>query len=273
MELWEAIVLGVIQGLTEFLPLSSSGHLALAKNLLGLATENLRFEIIVHVGTLVAVVFVFRFRLLKMLRAVFRGRISYRRGRWRFTDENLRLLLILALAAIPAGLAGVFFYGPVTAVFNRPALVAALLIATGCILFSTRYHLPSGRDFTWRRGAAVGLAQVLALLPGISRSGITISAGHHAGVIQRRAAEFSFLLSIPVIAGAALLDLKDIIREGGLARAEAVPLAAGGLAAAVTGFFAIKLLLRVAARGRLHIFAYYCWAVGLFSLLWFLLVN
>ena len=270
MELWEAIVLGVIQGLTEFLPLSSSGHLALSKYILGLSTDNLRFEIFVHLGTLLAVIVFFRYRLAKIARAVFKGRMYYRSGRWRFSDDNLRLLIFIILAAIPVGIAGLLLHDGIKEFFSRPELVALFLLGTGFILFSTRWSRQATGDFNWRRALTVGLAQILALLPGVSRSGVTISAGNHSGVEQGRSAEFSFLLAIPVILGAGLLGVKDLIAAG-LPRQEIAPLFSGGLTAAATGFFAIKVLFRFTARRRLDFFAYYCWAAGLGSLLWLVL--
>lgn len=269
MTLLHAIILGIVQGLTEFLPVSSSGHLALLERLFGLSGGNLRFEVFVHLGTLVAVVVAFRARIAKLLRAVFRARVYGERGRLRFSDEHLRLALLLLLATVPAAVIGLLFDDAVERAFQSPVAVSAFLLVTGAVLFATRFVRAGGERMNWWRALVVGCAQAVAILPGVSRSGSTIGAGIYCGVRQEDAAEFSFLLSIPVILGAGLLKFRDALREG-IPPAELLTLAAGGLLAAVSGYLSIKLLLGVVRRRRLEYFAYYCWAAGLAGLAWFL---
>ncbi|MCU0606923.1 MAG: undecaprenyl-diphosphate phosphatase [Candidatus Edwardsbacteria bacterium] len=269
MTLLHAIILGIVQGLTEFLPVSSSGHLALIENLFGLSGGNLRFEVFVHLGTLAAVVVVFRKRISKLVRAVFKARVYSDRGRLRFTDDNLRLALLLVLATIPAAVIGLLFDDAIERAFQSPVAVSALLLATGAILFGTRFVRAGEKKMNWWRALLVGCAQAVAILPGISRSGSTICAGIYAGTKQEDAAEFSFLLSVPVILGAGLLKFKDALHQG-IPAGELLNLAAGGLAAAAVGYVSIKLLLGIVRRRKLEYFAYYCWAAGLAGLAWFL---
>lgn len=269
MTLLHATILGIVQGLTEFLPVSSSGHLALIEQLFGLTGGNLRFEVFVHLGTLVSVVVVFRHRIAKLLRAVVKARVYSDRGRLRFTDENLRLALLLALATVPAAVVGYLLDDAVERAFQSPVAVSAFLLATGAVLFVTRFVRAGGERMNWWRSLAVGCAQAVAILPGISRSGSTICTGIYCGVRQEDAAEFSFLLSIPVILGAGVLKFKDALHEG-FHSDEWLLLSVGGLLAAVFGYLSIRLLLGVVRRHRLEVFAYYCWAAGLAGLCWFL---
>lgn len=260
MSNFDAIVLGVVQGLTEFLPVSSSGHLVLTERILGVAAGDLLFEIVLHLATLAAVCIAYHRKIWKIFRAVLRARIQHHRGRLRIQDENLRLFLLLMLASLPAAAAGFLLKDVVEQAFSSPLTASVGLLATGCILFATRWAKNSDRPMDWRRSLLVGLAQAVAILPGVSRSGATIAAGIYTGVKQERAAEFSFLLSIPVILGAGIFELKDIAldRYGNM-----WPLAVGGLAAGACGFLAIKWLLSIIKRHRLDYFSYYCWLAGL----------
>jgi undecaprenyl-diphosphatase len=272
MTLLQAVILGIIQGLTEFLPVSSSGHLLIAEKLMGVDSGNLVFEVFLHLATLTAVVVVMRRRLMQLLHALFTARVYSERGKLRFTNENLRTLLVLALATVPAAVTGYAFRHFVDGVKGDPrypVYIAVCLIITGCILFGTRFVRPRAERIGWGRGLIIGCCQaVSALFRGISRSGSTIAGGIYAGASQEQAAEFSFLLSIPVILGATLLKLKDLLQEGLTGGAGVY--AAGGLAALASGYIAILLLLKIVRKNRLDFFAYYCWAAGLAGLLWFL---
>jgi undecaprenyl-diphosphatase len=271
MSIFQALILGLIQGLTEFLPVSSSGHLALAEKLFGLSGDNLRFEVFVHLGTLLAVVIFFRVKISKLIKSVFRGRIYYQKG-WHFTDDNLRLSLLLIMATIPAALIGYKFNHVIEQAFASPIAVSAFLLVTGAILFLTRFIKGHQGRINWWRALTIGLAQAVAILPGVSRSGSTISAGVYTGMDQQQAAEFSFLLSIPIILGAGAVKLKDMLGTG-LPSSEILMITVGAIAAGVSGYFAIKLLLQAVKKGRLEYFAYYCWAVGLAGMAWFALVK
>jgi len=271
MSIFQALILGLIQGLTEFLPVSSSGHLALAERLFGLSGDNLRFEVFVHLGTLLAVLVFFRLKVWKLIKSVFKGRMYYQKG-WHFTDDNLRLSLLLILATIPAAFIGYKFDDVIEQAFKSPIAVSAFLLVTGTILFLTRLVKSHEEKINWWRALVIGLAQAVAILPGVSRSGSTIASGIFTRMKQEKAAEFSFLLSIPIILGAGVVKLKDML-ETGLPSSELAMIMVGSVAAALSGYWAIKVTLHLVKKGRLEYFAYYCWAVGLAGLVWFILVK
>ncbi len=260
MSALQALILGVVQGLTEFLPVSSSGHLVLAERILGLKASNLGFEVALHLATLAAVCLFFRRRLWKMAKAVVSARIRHHKGRLRIQDENLRLFLLLGLATVPAAVLGYLFDEKVEQAFSSPMVASIGLLATGAILFGTRWARGGKLPMNWWRALVVGAAQAVAILPGVSRSGSTISAGIYSGVKQEKAAEFSFLLSIPIILGAGAFKLKDLALSA--QPAYLASLGVGAAAAAVCGFLAIKWLLAIIRKDRLDYFAYYCWLAG-----------
>lgn len=249
----EAIILGIIQGLTEFLPVSSSGHLVLAEWALGWKsglTDNLAFDVALHAGTLVAVLWYFRRDWFQFGGAV----IKVLRGN--APGYQARLVGYIALATIPAVIAGMRYEEMVEKVFRHPLLVAAALVAGSFIMwFADRY---SSKDrplssMTLGHAVLVGVAQAAALVPGISRSGITISAALAAGYRREDAARFSFLLSTPIIAGAALFKLRQFTVEGHAAWGCIL----GTLCAAVVGYLAIRFLIRYLERHSLNIFVWY----------------
>ena len=247
----EALVLGVVQGLTEFLPVSRSGHLVLGQALFGIEVPGVVFEVTVHVATACAVCWVYRGRLAALARGIFSA-----------DPESMRDVGLLVAATLPAAIVGVALRGALEPTFERPMLAAALLLVTGALVWSIR-HLSrrAARVRPTVGGAlAIGVAQAAAILPGISRSGSTVAAATAAGVEPRRAAEFSFLLSIPAIGGAALLQASDL-GEAGLAVGVA-PLAVAFAAAALSGVFAIRIFLRMLDLRVFHRFAWYCWLVG-----------
>lgn len=262
MNIIEAIILGIVQGLTEFLPVSSSGHLVLAEELLGLTTHNIRFVVVVHLGSLLAVLAVYRVQVGKIIRGLYKGRVRYRKGRWKFDDPNTRLSWLLVLATIPAGLAGFFFGGMIESVLFQPFWVGIFLAVTGLILFCIRFIKPEDGGLNWWRASIIGLAQAAAILPGISRSGSTIAAGIYSGVDKGRAAEFSFLLSIPVILGAGIMEFRKMM-ESAPEAAEIVTLLLGAAASAISGYLAIRVLLNIINKGKLYYFAYYCWLLAI----------
>ncbi len=257
MTWWEGLVLGVVQGLTEFLPVSSSGHLVVAEAALGLRTPGVVVEVALHVATVAAVVVAYAGRLRELFLGLARGA----GGAWRF-------LGLLALASLPAGIVGVLFQDFFEAAFDSVALVGVNFLVTGTILWVAGRSRQGARPEPGPAGAfAIGVAQAIAILPGISRSGTTVAAGIWAGVDPVRAAEFSFLLSVPAIAGAAVLQIPEVVAGGG-AVAPAGPLALSAGAALVSGVVAIRLLVRLLARRAFHRFAPYCWTVGLVTLTW-----
>lgn len=271
----DAMILAVVQGLTEFLPVSSSAHLVLVKALLGVHTEGVVWEVALHVGTLVAVVIFLRSELWRVITGFFSGLTAILTGMDRATawkeKPDFRLACYVILGTIPAGLIGVLLHKPIERLFESPIPSAAMLFLTGEILWLTRPHslLKSTREVTWKDSLWIGLGQALAVLPGISRSGTTIAAGLLRDVNREQAARFSFLLSIPVILGAALLDARKV---AALPNGELSTLGIAVGVAAVVGYVALRVLLRVVKAGRLHYFSYYCWAasVAAVSYFWFL---
>jgi len=254
----QALVLGVIQGLTEFLPVSSSGHLVLGQRLLGLTEPHLLFDVAVHVGTLMAVVVVFADDLRLMARSLVPGRDRDRRGR--------RLVMLVGVGTVPAVIAGLLFRDAFEALYASIFAVGLALLVTGSMLMLT-VMIPNGERTLEGRGLvtafAVGVAQAIAIVPGISRSGATISAGLLLGLGRGSAARLSFLLSIPAILGALVLQLADV---GAPAACDVVPFLVGVGSAAVTGYFALRLLVGLVQKGKLYWFAFYCWTVGAASI-------
>ncbi|HSW09959.1 MAG TPA: undecaprenyl-diphosphate phosphatase [Bacillota bacterium] len=275
----QAVLLGLVQGLTEFLPVSSSAHLVLAQALLGIQPPGLTLEIAVHLGTLVAVLVVFARDLGQLLGAGWRMAVAAaRRASPRehlARDPGARLLVGLALASAVTAAMGLTGEPWLRGAYEEPELAAALLLVTGAILWGAGRIRPGTRPLPavgWRDGLLVGAAQGVAILPGISRSGTTIAAGLWSGLDRDAAARFSFLLSVPAILGATLLEAVRLGPASLLQPGLGVTLPAMASAAA-TGFLAITGLLRVIRRGRLGSFAYYCWAVGGGSLLWLTLAG
>ncbi|MCL7971095.1 MAG: undecaprenyl-diphosphate phosphatase [marine benthic group bacterium] len=249
MSLLEAIVLGIVQGLTEFLPVSSSGHLVLGQAILGIDLPGVTYEVVVHLATLCAVLWVYRGRVAALASGAVRGENSS----WTYIG-------LLLLASVPAGLAGVLARDWFESAFGSPLVAAAMLIVTGFLVYSVRFTSGKARENVPGPAQAVwiGVAQAAAILPGISRSGATVAVGTWRGVDAVAVAEFSFLMSVPAIMGAGLLQLG----EAGAGGAGAPVLAAGFTAALVAGVSAIRLFVKMLESGVFHRFAWYCWAVG-----------
>ncbi len=251
MSVWDAVFLGVLQGATEFFPVSSSGHLVVGQTLLGLEIEGVQFVVAVHVATLISVLVMYRGRLIELLYGTLR-----RDGQaWRYVG-------LLALATLPAGIIGGFFSDQIEGLFESPYVPATAFLVTGAILWSTRRVL--GREewkkLGWGVALLIGFAQVFALVPGISRSGTTVAMALWLGVAAEEAAAFSFLMAIPVIGGAALLQIPDVASQG--LSLSGAALSAGFIAAAITGVFAIKAFVVSLERKAFHRFAIYCWGLG-----------
>lgn len=252
MTIFEAIGLGSLQGLTEFLPVSSSGHLVIAQSLLGLGgSENLTFDILLHGATLMAVLFYFRRDVAALALGVF------------LDKKQRRLFSLLILAMIPTGIVALLIKGTVERLFSSPATVGGMLLITGSLLFVVprvaRGHLPM-EGVRLRHALTVGLAQGVAVLPGISRSGTTLCIGILVGIQPEAAARFSFLLAIPAILAATALEAKNIVQLDTIGLSSTI----GGMTTAfVVGLFSIHWLMRVARKRRFDGFAYYCWIVGL----------
>ena len=264
MSIWHAVILGILQGATEFLPISSSGHLVLGQRLFGLNEPELVFDISVHVGTLGAVVIVYWADIRQMIVAVLRW-LGRREGAG--TAPQLRLAGLIVAGSVPTALIGIFFQTAADRLFSSTALVGAMLLVTGFLLWGTR-HTPASQKglerFSLWPALAIGTMQGLAILPGISRSGSTIAVALFMGIERRLAARFSFLLSIPAIIGAVLLNLFDAsFHQGGV-----VGVTAAGTAAAFgVGYLALRWLIHLVQRKKLHFFTPYCFLLGLTALL------
>ncbi len=254
MILFEAIILGIIQGFTEFLPISSSAHLVLVPWMFGwqgTLIDSLNFDVALHAGTLVAILVFFWSDWLVLLRKFF---IGFGDGTWK-TGEG-RLVWFIVLATIPAGILGIKFEHMVEESFRNPLLIAVALVVVSAIMWaSDRYSAKTaGMDrMTLGHALFIGCAQATALVPGVSRSGSTIIAGLLAGYKREDAARFSFLLSTPVIAGAAVLKLAKLR----LAPGETLPFAVGVAFSAVVGYLSIKFLLTYLNRHSLNLFVWY----------------
>jgi len=263
----QALWLGIVQGLTEFLPVSSSGHLVLGKKILGVASEMpVTFEVVVHLGTLLATLIVFWRPVWEILSFLGRAATGKVKGSL-WADPPCRLLVLLVLANIPAGVVGVLFNDFLESLFSNALLVAVALCVTGTALLATRWsrvRREGMENVSVGQGLIVGVAQAIAITPGISRSGATIATGLLCGMDREAAARFSFLLSMPAIAGAAVLKARDIEAAG--AQIGWAPLLVGFVASFAVGLIALTILLAFVRRGRLHWFGYYCWLVGLAAL-------
>lgn len=265
MSLLQALVLGLVQGLTEFLPVSSSGHLVLVPFLFGWKEPTLAFDVAVHIGTLAAVAYVYRARLAALARTA---------TTWKSASEQDRsLLTFVVIATIPAAVIGAVFNSAIEEVFLSPVRVSFLLGLTGYFLMSSEtiadHHQEPPRDAVDRGDAiTLGIAQAVSILPGISRSGSTIGAGLRRGLSREAAARFSFLMSIPIIAGATIVKIPDMLSEG--ASGNGMAFVVGVLASAISGFAAIKWFLGLLGRRSLRPFGVYCFlmmVVGLVTAL------
>ncbi len=271
MSFWESILLGIIQGATEFLPVSSSGHLTLFGALLGVSEgegDPYRFFVVMtHFGTLLAILIHYRRDLAAMAVAPFRAAGSGFKPR--IEDRNaLRLLGIIALGTLPAVVLGLTFDDLLERLFTAPLPAAAFLAVTGFILFSTRWTGPrAAGELSTRRGFMVGLAQAFAMLPGISRSGSTIAAGLALGIRREEAARFAFLLAVPALLGAALFDTLKI---ESLAAVDWPVVLTGTVAAFLSGWICLVWLLKLLARESFWKFCWYCWGASIVGVLFFI---
>lgn len=255
----ETLLLGIVQGLTEFLPVSSSGHLVIFQNFLGFREPELLLDCSLHMGTLLAVCIYLREDLVRIGRALLRGD---------FRSPEACIGWMVVVGSVPTGIIGLAFKDPLERMFGSVSVVGAMLVGTGILLIASRMA-PAAAGLTSESvgvrmrtallaALVVGTAQGLAIIPGISRSGATIAAGLLCGLERGLAGRFSFLLSIPAVTGALILQFK----EDALTRVGAGPLLVGFAISAVVGFIALTLLMRTVRNGHLHYFAPYCWAVG-----------
>ncbi|MBU1743456.1 MAG: undecaprenyl-diphosphate phosphatase [Proteobacteria bacterium] len=266
MTLMEAVILGIVQGLTEPLPVSSSAHLVIVPALLpGFHQPDVTFDVFLHLGTLLAVVFFLRREIGDLLASLLPGKGPADHAPGTDTGEkaaNRRMVLWLAIATFLTGAIGILFKDRIERLFESVETTAFMLLITGMLLFlSDRVKTNQRRkgEMNLTDGIVLGLVQAAALIPGISRSGSTITFGIFRGLERKTSATFSFLLSIPAISGAVILKSADLLR---LPAGDLPAMGAGFLAAAVTGFLSLKLLFAIINKTGLRFFAYYCWFVG-----------
>ena len=258
MNWWQALILGLVQGLTEFLPVSSSGHLVIFRELLGAeAPQDLVFEITVHVATALATIVIFRKQIIDLLQGLFKFKYNYQ------TDFILKLVVSM----IPVAIVGLFFKDKVEALFSSLIVVGFALLVTAALLFlSDRGPLANVRKtnekgVSFGQALIMGLGQALAVIPGLSRSGTTISAGLLSGASRNKVAEFSFLMVLVPILGEAFLDL--VSGDAAASSIGTFPLVLGFIAAFVSGLFACRAMIALVKKAGLKWFALYCAVVGL----------
>ncbi len=264
MGFWEALILGIIQGLTEFLPVSSSGHLELGKVLLGdesLPEESLLFTVVVHAATALSTIVVFRKDILEILKGLFQFK-------W---NEQTEFSVKIIVSMMPAAVIGVLFNDQIEALFSKQILlVGAMLIITGLLLFLADRAKRTDRKVSYGNALIIGISQAIAILPGISRSGATISTSVLLGIDREKAARFSFLMVVPLILGKMAKDVMD----GNISSetTDLMPLAVGFAAAFVAGLLACTWMISLVKKSQLRYFSYYCFVVGFGSILFTLFI-
>lgn len=266
-----SVILGLVQGVAEFLPISSSGHLTLFQHFFGMEEPDNLYNVLLHFATLLAVC-VYYFRdVTEMIAEFFRGLAALfsRRRQGRDIPEARRLVLLVVIGTLPL-FAVLLIKDYVEALGSSPVFVSCALLLTGCILFLSDRMAggrKTARTATLKDVLLVGVAQGLATVPGLSRSGCTISAGMAVGFERKFAVRYSFLMSLPAVLGATILEVKDVLElEGGLAQGLLPKYLVGMAVAGVVGYFSIRLVNLLAAKGKFGAFAYYCWAAGILAL-------
>jgi len=256
----EVIVISVVQGLTEFLPVSSSGHLVLTSSLFGVREPGITLEIALHFGTFMSVLLVFWKDIVNILIAFFSNiwRICKIPENYR-NNESFRISLLVIVSMIPAALAGFFLRDLIEVLFNSTRAVGIALIVTGLILFFAQWAPRLKRSPGIGSVIIMGIFQAFALIPGISRSGSTITAGLLAGMDREKVAKLSFIMALPLIVGATVMEIPHISQGEGT---EFLKLFIGMIIAFISGIFALKWLIRILIRGRLSAFSYYCVLLG-----------
>lgn len=254
MTWWQAVVLGLVQGLTEFLPVSSDGHLVLAERLTGAVAPGVAYEVILHLATLAAVMVVFGRQLASMTVGVLR---------WR--REDVRYAALLVVATVPAVIVALAFGDLLERTFDSVAVAGVGFLITGAVLWSSRGRGGDAAIPSWGTALLIGVAQSIAILPGVSRSGLTITTALWLGMSPVPAGSFSFLMSVPAILGAGVFEMRNIGSAG--LGVGAMPVVVGCAVALVSGIWAIRFLVGLLGRRRFYAFAPYCWAVGVLTLL------
>lgn len=270
MSIFEALIMGLVQGLTEFLPVSSSGHLVIFSEILGLNLEDGNaFSVLLHLATFISVCIIYYKDIIELIKEFFLLIGDIFRGRFDMTRPYRRMLIMIIIATIPAVIVGaIFSIFDIDEMISNLTVVGIMLLVTAVLMYAIdrfgegKYD---AKNATYTSSLLVGLAQACALLPGLSRSGSTITASRAAGYKKEFAIKFSFLMSLPAILGAAVLEGAGLIADGGFS-VELAPLAVGFIAAAVSGILAIKFLINLLNKNRFYIFSIYCGIVGIVSI-------
>jgi len=260
MDYLKVLILAITQGLTEFLPVSSSGHLVIVSEFFGIHYPGITMEIFLHFGTFLSVLVVFRKDIHNIL-------IAFFKNFWKITNypknmkenEDFAMSIYMLLAIIPAGIAGVFFGDFFENLFKDINAVGFALIVTGTILFLTQWAKKSNKKITLWSSVIIGIVQAFAIIPGISRSGSTISTGLFLGIDKKKVARFSFILALPLVFGATLLETKNLV---GVSVIDWKLILFGIVIAFITGYYAIKWILYSLLKGKFYIFSYYCVILG-----------
>lgn len=258
MHIFDAIILGIIQGLTEFFPISSSALLVIVPVLLKIPPPSIFFDVCLHLGTLFAVIVFWFKRISKITISLFTLK----------KNNDARIGIFIIIATIPTAIIAILFKEPLERLFESPLRVSLLLFITGILLFATRFFKEKKEDLNVLEALIIGLFQGIAIAPGISRSGSCISAGLFLGLKRECAFDFAFLLSIPAILGAFVLKLKDTLENK-----EAIfilPFAAGTIVATIVGFISLFFLSNIVRKGKIYYFAYCCWFLSIL-MVWLLL--
>ena len=251
MSIAEAVILGIIQGLTEFLPISSSGHLVLAQSILGIEQPGNEFEVLVHIGTLISILVVFKNDIKKLLFSL-------------DSKKNQKFIFFLIIGTIPAIVIGLGFKDFIESFFDNLFVVGVALIFTGIILYCTSYLTNKNKkNHSILTSSLIGCAQAVAIIPGISRSGMTISLALFLGFSSKEAARFSFLLAIPVISGAGILTSLNIKEANEVSFLIGI---IGIVTSFLVGFIALKWLLVLLEKGNIYYFGLYCLTIGLITI-------
>lgn len=267
-----AIILGIIQGISEFLPISSSGHLVLAQKYMELIagkeignTEDITLEIILHLGTLIAIVVIYRTDILSLFTSAFNSNKKIR-------NTALHYMGAIILASVPIAIVGLKFKDAIEGIFEDPLYASSFLFVTGTILYASKFGKVKGDGkITYKSALFIGIAQAFAILPGISRSGSTISTALLCGVDRKEAGRFSFLIFLPAVSGVTLDKFLELHEKGTLSSIFTMDMGAGFLASVIMGFITLTLLLKFIDKGNFYLFSFYCIAVGAISTIVFAL--
>lgn len=269
-----AIILGIIQGISEFLPISSSGHLVLAQKYMELfgggsigGEEDITLEIILHLGTLVAIVVIYRNDIMSLFKNALAKDAQTRK-------ESLSYMGYIIIASIPIAIVGLLFKDVIESLFENPLFASSFLFLTGAILYASKFGKVKGDGkITAKKAIIIGISQAFAILPGISRSGSTISTALLCGIDRKEAGRFSFLIFLPAVSGVTLKMVLELAEAGTLGTIFTAEMAAGFITSVIMGFITLTLLLKFIDKGNFYLFSFYCVIVGAISTVVFLIVS